>query len=384
MASMATKRDYYEVLGVEKSASESEISKAYRKLAVKFHPDSNPGDEDATSRFKEAAEAFEVLSDADKRSRYDRYGHAGVEGAGQQFGSAEDIFEAFGEFFGGSVFGDLFGGGGRGSRVKRGADVRVDVTLTLEEAAVGIDKEIRFARNTLCNTCSGSGSRPGSKPDVCRRCGGHGQIVQSAGILRVQTTCPTCRGGGHVITDPCDDCSGEGQSRERVTLSVSIPAGVDDGMRVRIKGEGEPSLEGGPAGDCYCFVSIKQHRIFHREGIDLLLRMPITYSQAALGATLEVPTLNGPNQLTIEKGAQTGNVYRLSGQGMPDPRGRHRGDLLVETYIEVPKKLSNRQEELLRELAEVENSNVTPHRKTFLEKIKSYFASYELDTDKSE
>lgn len=384
MESMVTKRDYYEVLGVSKEASDSEISRAYRKLAVKYHPDAHSGDDEITAKFKEAAEAFEVLSDSEKRARYDRFGHAGVDGAGAQFGSAEDIFEAFGEIFGGGVFGDFFGGGGggrRGRRVQRGADVRVDVALTLEEAARGIEKEVRFNRSVICQTCDGAGSRPGSSPEVCRRCGGHGNVVQSAGILRVQTTCPACRGQGRVITDPCETCHGEGQTRERVTLTVSIPAGVDDGMRVRIRGEGEPSPNGGPAGDCYCFVSIKPHRIFHREGSDLLLRLPITYPQAALGATLHVPTLDGPEELDIDKGTQTGAVYRMRGHGMPHPHGQRKGDLLVETFIEVPKKLSTRQEELLRELAEIENKDVTPHRKSFLEKLKDYFTHHDETQD---
>lgn len=385
MESMATKRDYYEVLGVARTASGSEISKAYRKLAVKYHPDKHSGDPEITHKFKEAAEAFEVLSDSDKRARYDQFGHAGVEGAGARAGSAEDIFEAFGELFGGGMFGDLFGGGGggRGQRVRRGADVRVDVTLTLEEAARGVEKGVKFNRSSKCGTCSGTGARPGSTPEVCRRCGGHGQVVQSAGILRVQTTCPTCRGSGQVIEDPCDSCRGEGVTRERVELTVAIPAGIDDGMRVRIRGEGEPSMNGGPSGDCYCFVKVKQHKIFHRDGRNLVLRLPITYPQAALGATVEVPTLGGPEDLVIDPGTQTGNIYQLQGHGMPDPHGRAKGDLLVETYIEVPKKVSGRQEELLRELAELEAKNVSPHRKTFLEKIKDYFTQDDNEADES-
>lgn len=377
MQSMSTKRCYYEVLGVAKEASGSEISKAYRKLAVKFHPDSNPGDEEATVRFKEAAEAFEILSDNDKRARYDRFGHAGVDGAAMHSGSAEDIFEAFGEMFGGGMFADFFGGGRSGNRVRRGADIRADVTLTLEEAARGVEKDVTFHRSKLCDTCEGSGAKPGTSPETCRRCGGHGQVVQSAGILRVQTTCPGCRGAGQVIAEPCPTCRGEGLQREKVTLNVSIPAGIDNDMRVRVRGEGEPSPNGGPAGDCYCFVTVKRHHLFHREGNDLLLRLPITYSQASLGATIEIPTLSGPRNLTIDKGTQAGTLHRMTGQGMPDPRTHRQGDLLVETYIEVPKKLSTRQEELLRELAELEKTDVTPHRKSFLETIKDYFTHHE-------
>lgn len=375
---MANKRDYYEVLGIERTASDREISSAYRKLATKYHPDRHPGDEEATAKFKEASEAYEVLSDRDKRTRYDQYGHAGVEGAGQQFASADDIFEAFGEMFGGGVFGDIFGSR-RGRRVSRGADVRVDVVLTLEEAASGIEKSIRLDRSRLCETCDGSGAKAGSKPETCRQCGGSGQILQSAGILRMQSTCSYCQGSGSVISDPCLDCRGTGQVREPVTLNVSIPAGVDDGMRVRIRGEGEPSPNGGPAGDCYCFVRVQPHKIFRREGEHLLIRFPISYPQAALGADIEVPTLEGPHDMNLEPGTQSGDVFRIRGGGVPDPQTGRVGDLLVEVFIETPKKLEPRQEELLRELAELEQTHVSPHRKSFLEKIKDYFSPPETE-----
>ena len=373
---MATKRDYYEVLGVKREASEKEIAVAYRKLAVKYHPDSNPGDEDAIARFKECAEAYEVLSDSEKRQRYDRYGHSAAEMGGQQFHDVEDIFEAFG-----GIFGDLFGGGGggrsRGRRVRRGSDVRVDVVLDLEEAAKGVTKTVEFPRSKACDTCKGSGSKPGSQRTTCRRCGGHGQVVQSAGILRVQTTCPTCQGAGSIITDPCEKCRGQGYVAEQVKLDVAIPAGIDDGMRVRYGGEGEPSPDGGPAGDCYCFVSVRRHRLFQRDGSNLILHMPITYSQAALGATVDVPTLQGKHELKVTAGTQSGEVFRVRGRGMPDPRGGGTGDLLVQTYIEVPKKLSSRQQELLRELAELDHADVSPQRKGFLERLKEYFSPSE-------
>ena len=376
MPTMAGKRDYYEVLGVSRSATEKEIAGSYRRLAIKFHPDSNPGDEDATERFKEAAEAYEVLGDSDKRTIYDQYGHAGLEagGAAPHFTDVGDIFEAFSEMFG---FGDLFGGGGgrRRRRQRRGANVRGNVTLDLEEAAAGVTKTIEFNRSKRCETCSGSGRRPGSASVTCGRCGGRGQFVQSAGILRVQTTCPSCNGSGSVISDPCGQCRGNGYMKERVRLEVAIPAGVDDQMQVRLPGEGEPSPDGGPPGDCYCFVTIRPHRLFQREGDHLILRLPIGYSQAALGATIEVPTLNGRADLEIPQGTQSGDVFRLHRRGMPDPRGGSVGDLLVQTYIEVPKKLTQREEELLRELAELENANVTPHRKSFLEKLAGYFTS---------
>ncbi len=383
MATMA-KRDYYEVLAVERTATEKEIAAAYRKLAIKYHPDSNPGDAETVAKFKECAEAYEVLSDSEKRARYDRYGHAGVEMGGGQghYHDVEDIFEAFG-----GIFGDLFGGGGggrRGRRPRRGADVRVDVTLDLEEAARGVTKTVEFPRSKVCDNCSGSGARPGSQRTTCRRCNGHGQIVQSAGILRVQTTCPSCQGAGSIITDPCDKCRGNGYVQERARIDVAIPAGIDDGMRVRIAGHGEPSPDGGPAGDCYCFVSVRKHKIFVRDGNHLILQMPISYSQAALGATIEVPTLQGKHELTIGPGTQSGEVFRVRGRGMPDPRGGSVGDLLVQTFIEVPKKLTTRQQELLRELAEIEHVDVTPQRRSFFERIKEYFSLPEESGDQAE
>lgn len=372
MPAMSSKRDYYEVLGVARSASGKEIAAAYRKLAIKYHPDSNPGDEDAVERFKEAAEAYEVLNDSEKRSRYDQYGHAGVDGGGgAQFHDVQDVFDAFGDLFGGGgLFGDLFGGGRRQRRARRGADIRVDVVLELEEAAKGVQKTIEFPRSKLCETCSGTGNKAGAGREACRRCGGRGQVVQSAGILRVQTTCPACGGSGSIVTDPCGDCRGYGYAAAKVRLDVNIPRGIEDGMRVRLTGEGEPSPDGGQPGDCYCFVTVRKHRLFQRDGSHLILQLPITYSQAALGAVIEVPTLDRPAELTVPAGTQSGDVLRLSGKGLADPRNGRVGDLLVQTYIEVPKKLTARQEELLRELAETENAHVTPHRKSFLEKLR--------------
>jgi molecular chaperone DnaJ len=373
------KRDYYEVLGVKRDASDKEIASAYRKLAVKYHPDANPGDAEVVAKFKEAAEAYEVLSDGEKRARYDRFGHQGVEQFGPQFQDVNDIFEAFGD-----IFSEMFGGGGArrgGRRVRRGADVRIDVSLVLEEAARGVTKTVEFNRSKPCETCKGSGSKPGSQRATCRKCNGHGQIVQSAGILRVQTTCPACQGAGSVITDPCEGCRGRGYVQERAKLDVTIPAGVDDGMRVRLQGYGEPSPDGGPPGDAYCFVAVKRHKIFQREGTHLILQMPITYSQAALGATIEVPTLAGPHNLVLPPGSQSGEVFRIRGRGMPDVRGGQPGDLHVQTYIEVPKRLTPSQERLLRELAEVERTEVSPHRKSFLERIRDYFAPAATDVD---
>ena len=379
---MAEKTCYYEVLRVDRSASKAEIDRAYRKLAIKYHPDSNRDDEKAVEKFKEATEAYEVLSDQEKRERYDRHGHAGVEGV-HQFNDVEDIFEAFGDLFGGGMFGDLFGsrGGGRSRRGRRGADLRCNVTLTLEEAASGTEKEISFRRRARCDSCSGSGAAPGSQPVRCETCDGRGQVIQSAGILRVQTACPTCSGTGQKISTPCTDCRGSGLQNQKAELTVNIPPGVDDGTRLRVQGEGEASPDGGPVGDCYVFINVKPHALFKRDGSHLILQLPISYSQAALGSEIEVPTLEGPQSLTIEPGTQNGDVFTLRGQGIADPRTRSKGDLLVQVFIEVPKTLSKAQEQLLRELAELDHESVLPHRTTFLEKLRNFF---DPDTDPDE
>jgi molecular chaperone DnaJ len=373
---MAEKRDYYEVLQVSRTATKIEIDRAYRKLAIKYHPDSNRNDPEATLKFKECSEAYEVLTDSDKRSRYDQFGHAGLAGGG---GPQFTDFESFGDIFG-DVINDFFGGGksrrgggGGGRRKSRGADIRCDVTLTLEQAAKGVAKEISFRRRNACDTCDGSGAAPGSQPVVCSTCGGRGQVIQSAGILRVQTNCPTCHGAGKTISQPCNACRGSGLVAEKATLTVDIPAGVDDGMRVRLQGEGEASPDGGPRGDCYCFITVKPHDLFRRDGQNLILQFPISYSQAALGAEVEVPTLDGRTTLRIEPGTHSGDVFRISGCGVVQPGGSRRGDLLVQTMIEVPKKLSDAQAKLLRELAELEHESVLPQTKSFFEKLKSFF-----------
>lgn len=379
----ATKRDYYEILGVSRTCSTDDLSRAYRKLAIKFHPDSNRDDPEAIAKFKEAAEAYEVLSDGDKRARYDQYGHAGVDGQAGGFQEVGDIFEAFGDIFGGTIFEDFFGGRSR-SRVRRGADIRCDVTLTLEEAAAGVVKQVSLTRHDVCATCTGSGAEPGSQPQVCQRCRGHGQVVQATGILRVQTTCPQCRGNGKIITKRCRTCDGSGLKPHEVKLEVTIPAGVDDGMRVRMPGEGQASPDGGPNGDAYCFIRVKQHKIFRREGSDLILQVPLSYSQAVLGTKFDIPTLNGRQSVEIPRGTQSGEVFRLKGLGVPDPRSGMRGDLLLHTFVEIPKKVSTRQEELLRQLAEVDEEHVTPHRQSFFEKILQYFRSNEHQKNKTE
>jgi len=269
MATMAEKRDYYEILGVSRNATESQISEAYRKLAMKYHPDRNPGNAQAVGRFKEAAEAFEVLSHAEKRARYDRYGHAGLEGGGApHFHDVSDIFQAFGDLFGEGLFGDLFGGGrGRGSRVRKGADVRCEVNLDLIEAAHGTSKVVRFLRHVVCETCGGSGAKPGTKPETCRYCGGRGRVVQSSGFFSVQSDCPACHGQGKTIRDVCAECRGSGYVQKKVTRKVDIPAGVDDRTRLRLQGEGEPSPNGGPPGDCFCFIHVAEHPLFQRRSL---------------------------------------------------------------------------------------------------------------------
>ena len=366
---MPEKRDFYEVLQVSRKASSGDISTAYRSLAVKYHPDKNPGDQEALDFFKEASEAFEVLHDSDKRARYDRFGHAGLNGNSGtgHFSDVEDIFSAFGD-----IFGDLFGGRTR-RRVRKGRDVQCEVSLTLEECAQGVRKNVEFKRREKCETCSGTGAAEGSTREQCSYCGGHGQVVQSAGIVRVQTTCPACHGEGSSVDSPCKDCRGAGNVPKEVGVEVEIPAGVDDGMQVRITGQGEPSAAGGPPGDCYCVVSVRPHPLFERDGQHLICRMPITYSQAALGCALEVPTLGGKGDLKLPAGTQSGKVFRLKGKGMPDPRTIGVGDMLVQVNIEVPQKLEAAEESLLRELAELEHTNVAPERKGFFEKVKDYF-----------
>lgn len=369
---MAAKRDYYEVLGIERGANEAEVKSAYRKLAMKYHPDRNPGDNEAESKFKEAAEAFEVLGDANKRARYDRYGHEGLAGTGfHEFTNVNDIFDAFGDLFGlGGIFGSR---GGRRRGPRPGNDLQVGLRLTLEEAARGGTQDVRVQRHVLCGTCSGSGCKPGSKPAGCTMCGGRGRVVQAQGPFRIETSCPTCNGTGKIIVSPCQDCGGSGQMIESTKIPVDVPAGVATAMRLRVRGQGEPGDPGAPAGDLYVFVEVERHHFFARDGHDLHLTIPITFTQAALGAEIEVPTLEGPEKVEIPRGSQNGHVLRMRGRGMPDPRGGGKGSLLVKLHVEIPKHLTHRQEELLRELAEIEQANVSPEQKSFFERIKSYF-----------
>jgi molecular chaperone DnaJ len=383
---MVDQRDYYEVLGVERRATSAQITDAYRKLAIRFHPDKNPGDQEAASRFKEAARAFEVLSDEGLRARYDRYGHAGVQGGGRhEFNDITDVFEAFGDLFGGGIFGEAFGGGRRrGARPRKGRDVFCQATLTLVEAARGVTKTVEFARHETCAECDGSGARKGTKPQPCDYCGGQGQVIQTAGVFRMQTTCPACRGAGSVVRDKCPACAGEGVTEERVERRVTIPAGVDSDVRVRLAGEGEPGGSGGPPGDCYCVIEIEEHPFLTRDGRDLHCEVPITFTQAALGATVEVPTLDGPRPLQVVRGTQAGDVVRVRGLGMPEVRGRGIGDLHVHLHVEVPKTLSPRAEELLRELAAEERAAVSPKRSSFFTRLSEFFQGKESSGQREE
>jgi len=369
---MASKRDYYEVLGVSQSATRDEITDIYRDLAMKFHPDRNPGNTEAAEKFKEAAEAFDILSNPEKRARYDRFGHAGVNGEGgaARFHDASDIFAAFGD-----IFGDLFGDTRSRRRVRQGANIRCDVKVTLQDAARGVKKTIEFQRHRACGDCRGSGARVGTRPETCSYCGGTGRVVQSTGFFSLQTTCPGCKGAGSVIRDPCPACRGSGYVREKVHQEIMVPAGVDEHTRLRLAGQGEPSPEGGPPGDCYVFLSIVEHPLFRRDGEHLLCHVPIAYSQAALGSVIDVPTLDGPRELTIPAGTQVGDVFRMNGLGMPRRGRRGRGDLLVQIAIEVPTRVTGEHEQVLRRLAELEHIHVTPRRKSFFEKLKECFVS---------
>jgi molecular chaperone DnaJ len=373
---MATqKRDYYEVLGVATSAGPDEIKRAFRKLAMKYHPDRNQGDAAAEIRFKEASEAYEVLSDSAKRQRYDQFGHAGVTGAGVHDFShmnVEDIFSMFG-------FGDLFGGGRRRAR---GADLQTTVEISLNEVATGAKRAITFQRSDLCDTCGGSGAAPGTKTRTCSTCGGYGQVEQASGLGalfgRVITTCPSCRGRGQTIVTPCSTCRGSGRTARERTVEINIPPGILDGQAVRIRGEGELGEDGRMRGDLHCYVTVKPHPFLEREGKNLLCRMPITFTQAALGATIEAPTLNGKADVKIPRGTNSGRVFRLAGQGLPDLRSGRRGDLFVQTNVEIPTKLSKKQEELLREYAKTEGSTIAPESKRFFDRLIKYFAGEDI------
>lgn len=383
MSSMASQRDFYEVLGVSRDASPEDVKRAYRKLAGAHHPDRNPGDAAAVERFKEAAEAFEVLGDSEKRQLYDQFGHEGLQrrGGGPQFRDVNDVFSAFGDMFEGLFGGQPGRGRGGQRRAQRGESLRCVIDIDLRDAAIGCKRTVEIERAELCSTCDGSGVRPGSKPEACNYCGGRGQVIQSQGFFRIQTTCPACRGAGQIIRDKCPKCAGSGREAKRVKLDVQVPAGVDNGMQLCLRGEGEPGAGGGPRGDLYCDIRVAEHPLFKRQGQQLACRIPITFSQAVLGTEFDIPLIDGRHSLQIPAGIQPGEVIRLRGKGMPDPHTHRKGDLHVEIQVEVPRKLNERQAELVRELAELEHANVSPQQKSFLEKLKSYFSPSDEKVD---
>lgn len=373
------KRDYYEVLGVAKNASEDELKKAYRKLAMKYHPDRNPDNPSAEEKFKEAKEAYEMLSDAQKRDAYDRYGHAGVDpnmGAGGFGGGAGGFSDAFGDIFG-DIFGNAAGGRrGGGPQVYRGADLRYNLEITLEQAAAGFDTTIRVPSWDECGVCHGSGAKPGTSPITCPTCAGHGQVRMQQGFFSIQQTCPKCHGTGKIIPDPCTTCNGVGKIKRNKTLEVKIPAGIDDGMRIRSSGNGEPGVNGGPPGDLYVEIHIKQHEVFQRDGDDLHCEMPISFTKAALGGDIEVPTLNGKVSFTIPEGTQTGKTFRLRGKGIKGVRSGYPGDLFCHVVVETPVRLTDRQKELLQELETLTvegGSKHSPQSKSWKDKVKEFF-----------
>lgn len=370
------KRDYYEVLGVEKNATEAELKKAFRRLAMKYHPDRNPGDAKAEEQFKEAKDAFEVLSDARKRAAYDQFGHAGVDAAaGGGAGPGAEGFGGFGDIFD-SVFGDIFGGGRGGARPGRGADLRYDLSLTLEEAVFGTETRLKIPTQKDCSECQGSGARRGSKPSTCPTCGGAGQVRLSQGFFSVQQTCPRCRGSGSIISDPCSACGGRGRVRDTKTVSVQIPAGVDTGDRIRLSGEGESGERGAPSGDLYVVVQVREHPIFTREENDIHCDVPIGFVTAALGGELQVPTLNGKVSVKVPPETQTGKIFRLRGKGVRSVRGTQVGDLLCRVIVETPVHLNREQKELLQQFEASlvgQSEKHRPKESSWLDGVKKFF-----------
>lgn len=373
--------DYYEILEIDRTASQDQIAAAYRKAAMKYHPDRNPGNPEAVEKFKAAAEAFEVLNDPEKRQIYDRYGRDGLNGqmsgGDTGFGSP---FGTFSDLFGESIFGSIFGGA---RQARQGGDVRTTLTLDLHEVAKGVTREIRYRRQEICDHCGGSGAAPGTNPETCRFCGGHGQVQRSAGIFTMRTPCPKCQGAGKIITSPCPHCHGRGVVSRDVTREIHIPAGIESGNKLRLQGEGNQIPDGYP-GDCYVFLQIKPHPLFHRDGMNLVCRVPIRYAQAALGGEVEIPTLDGTERIKIPAGTQNDDVIKLRGRGMPTPRRNAVGDLLIQVYIEVPRKMSPEYEKLLREIAEIDGDTVFPQRNGFCSKLKSFLSDFFAPKEKED
>lgn len=370
------KRDYYEVLGVTRTVTDSELKSAYRKLAMQWHPDRNPNNPDAEERFKEVTEAYAVLADSEKRSLYDRYGHAGVgsaggSGVGFDPSSFQDLGDIFGEFFG---FGEAFGGGGRRrSRVQRGADLREDLTIEFEEAAFGTENRVMVRRHEACEECNGSGAAPGKTAATCRSCNGRGQVRYQQGFFSIARTCPTCQGSGSVITDPCQKCKGEGRILRQRAVEAKIPAGVEDGTRIRFTGGGEAGPNGGPPGDLYLVLHVKEHPFFVREGNDLHCVVPLSVAQAAIGTEIKVPTLEGEHTLKIPEGTQPSTTFRVRNKGIPVLNGHGKGDLYVEVRVQIPTKLNKRQKELLQELGGIVEVDNQPMLRSLLGKVKDMF-----------
>jgi molecular chaperone DnaJ len=374
---MATKkRDYYEILGVERNASGEEVKRAYRKLAVKFHPDKNPDDQHAEEKFKELGEAYDVLMDSDKRAAYDRFGHAAfTQGSGG--GGFHDPFDIFREVFGGAgggIFETFFGGAGlRGEDRQRGSDLRYDMQISLEEAAFGVEKEIEIRKLDSCDKCGGSGAEPGSRTITCPACGGRGQVISSRGFFQVSQTCPRCRGVGQIIEKPCRQCHGDGRVEKPSRIKLKIPAGIANGSRLRSSRNGEAGARGGPQGDLYVVIHIKEHKIFQREDDNLYCEVPISFSLAALGGDVEVPTLEGKAHLKVPPGTQSAQVFRLRGKGIVNVNGRERGDLLARLLVEVPTRLNDEQRQKLEEFSALCGDENTPIRKSFFDRAKEFF-----------
>lgn len=367
---MSAKKDYYELLGVSRNASEEEIKKAYRKLALQYHPDRNPGDKQSEEKFKEVSEAYQILSDAEKRAKYDQYGHAAF-GDGSPFPGGFDFTAGFEDVFG-DIFGEFFGGGARRGR-GRGDDLRYNLTLKFEEAVSGTEKKIKIPRHGPCETCHGSGAKAGTAPQTCPTCRGRGQVSFQQGFFSVSRTCSQCHGQGTIVKDPCANCGGSGRLRNLHTLNVKIPGGVDTGSRLKLRSEGESAPAGGAPGDLYVVIQVEPHPIFLRENLDILCDVPISIAQAALGAEIDVPTLNGKVKMKIPAGTQSGKVFRMKGKGVNDVQGYHQGDQHVRVSVETPTHLTARQKELLKEFATAGGEDVNPMAKGFLDKMKDLF-----------
>ncbi len=383
-----SKRDYYEVLGVERNAAPDQVKRAFRQAALKYHPDRNR-EAGAVEKFKEVSEAYEVLSDPEKRNRYDRFGHQGLDGVGLHDFSGmavDDIFSVFGD-----IFGDIFGGMGGGrsrARGDHGIDIQAVIEIDLKEVATGVEKSLRFQRNDFCEVCGGKGAQPGTSPKTCRACGGYGQVERQTNmglfVTRSVVNCPTCQGRGVVIDRPCKKCHGSGRSAKECVVNIKIPPGVHEGQRIRLRGEGEPGRSGMARGDLHCILRIREHEFFERDGDHLICRLPIAFTQAALGAQVEVPTLTGTAPLKIPAGTQHGTIFRLPGKGLPNLRNGRIGDEIVQVLIEIPSRLSRAQKDLLHKFATTEDENVLPESKGFFERVKEYLTGPGGDSEKDE